>query len=377
MQVAICIPFVSLVFEIYMKLKLLDWYILKKFLSTFIFVVLILVAIIVVIDFTEKNDDFIKRNAPAGKILFDYYLNYIPYIANLLSPITVFIASVFVTAQLASRTEITAILASGVSFRRLMLPYIIGACLVGSVIFYFTGWVIPNANKVRVDFERQYIKDQFYNSDRNIHRKIAQNTYIYMESYDNIQNVGYRFTTEVIVGTNLKEKLESQRIIWQPEKKKWKLEAWKLRKFNGLHETLTYGIEMDTTLNMLPKDFGSNYLLYETFTLPELERFIGELINRGDDGVATYQVEKYVRFTAPFAILILTLMGVIVSARKSRGGVGFQIAFGFVLAFVYILFFIMSKGLAEVGSINPILAVWLPNIIFSVVGVVMYFTVPR
>ncbi len=358
-------------------MKLLDRYILKKFLSAFLFVVLVLIAIIVVIDFTEKNDDFIKRSAGAKAIIFDYYLNFIPYYANLLSPITVFIATVFVTAQLASRTEIIAILSSGVSFRRVMVPYLIGSSIIGALIFYLNGWVIPDANKVRVEFEKKYLKDQFYNVDRNIHRKVAPQLYAYMESYDNTRDVGYRFTLEWIDGTNLKQKLEAERVVWQPGVGKWRLESFKNRTFEGDKETYMAGTYMDTTLNMHPKDFGNNYALQETFTLPELDRFINELKNRGDDGVATYQIEKYVRFTSPFAMIILTLIGVIVSARKARGGVGLQIAIGFVLAFVYILFFIMSKSVAQVGSLNPILAVWLPNLIFSVIGVVMYFTVPR
>ncbi len=245
------------------------------------------------------------------------------------------------------------------------------------MIFYLTGWVIPDANKVRVDFERRYLKDTYYNTDRNIHRKVAPELYIYMESYDVSNDVGYRFTLEWITGTQMKQKIEANRIVWQPNEKKWRLELYKNRTFNGLQEKLIEGSHMDTTLNMHPKDFGNNYLQYETFTLPELDRFIAELKSRGDDGIATYQIEKYVRFTSPFAIIILTLIGVIVSARKSRGGVGFQIAFGFLLAFVYILFFIMSKTMAQVGSINPILAVWLPNIIFALVGTVMYYTVPR
>lgn len=358
-------------------MKILDWYILKKFLTTFFFVVLILVAIIIVIDFTEKNDDFIKRKAPTEAIVFDYFLNFIPYLANLLSPITIFIATVFVTARLASHTEVIAILSSGVSFVRIMLPYVVGAIIIGAGIFFLSGWVIPNANKGRVNFERQYLKDPYYNDSRDIHKKIAPETYIYMNSYDVTNNVGYRFSMEQIEGTKVKKKLDSQRIEWQPDKQNWKIHNYKIRTFNGIEETLTYGNTLDTTINLEPKAFDSNYLLYETFTLPELNAFIEELKESGADNVAIYQIEKYLRFTSPFAIVILTLIGVIVSARKSRGGVGFQIAFGFVLAFVYILFFIMSRAIAQAGSIDPLLAVWLPNIVFAVVGLVMYHTVPR
>ncbi|MDJ1471955.1 LptF/LptG family permease [Cytophagaceae bacterium DM2B3-1] len=359
-------------------MKILDWYIIKKYLSTFIFVVGILMAIIVVIDVVEKMDDFIKRNAPLKAIIFDYYLNFIPYYANLLSPITVFIATVFVTAQLAARTEIIAILSSGVSFRRVLVPYLIGSCVVGAMIFYLTGWVIPNANKTRLAFEKKYTKDQFYFSGRNIHRKVAPDLYVYLESYDNSRDIGYRFTEEKIIGTEMKAKLFAQSVTWIPEKSKWKLTDYRIHTFDGLKETISSGIQKDTIVpNLVPADFGNNYMQYETYTLTELEDLIGELIKRGDDGVEIYQIEKYLRFTSPFAIMILTMMGVIVSARKSRQGVGFQIAFGFVLAFAYILIFIMGKTLAQIGSIPPMVAVWIPNFIFAVLSFILYFVVPR
>ncbi len=357
--------------------KLIDQYIIKKFLTTYVFVVLILVSVICVIDFTEKNDDFIQHNLTAKTIILDYYINLFPYWASLLSPITVFIATVFVTAKLASHTEIIAILSSGVSFRRLMIPYLVGSSLIALVNFGLIGWVIPNANKVRIAFERKYVKSPFYYDERNIHIKVAPNTYVYMESYMNTSNSGYRFTMEDIEGTTLKRKLESDRITWDSTKRKWQISNYKLRTFNGPKETLTYGNQMDTTLNLKPKDFDSNYMLYETFTMPELDRFIAELENRGSDGVATYQIEKYVRFTNPFAVIILCLIGVIMSARKSRGGVGLQIAFGFVLAFVYIIFFMVSKTIAESGSLNPVLGVWIPNVVFTGVGLLLYKTVPR
>ena len=222
-------------------MKLLDRYILKKFLSAFLFVVLVLIAIIVVIDFTEKNDDFIKRSAGPKSIIFDYYLNFIPYYANLRIHITVFIATVFVTAQLSSRTEIIAILSSGVSFRRERVPYLSGCSIIVGLIFCLNGWVIPDANKVRIEFEKKYLKDQFYNVDRNIHRKVAPQLYAYMESYDNTRDVGYRFTLEWIEGTNLKQKLEAERVVWQPGVGKWRLESFKNRTFEGDKETFAAG----------------------------------------------------------------------------------------------------------------------------------------
>ena len=358
-------------------MKLLDKYILKKFLTTFFFVVLLCVLIICVIDFTEKNDDFIKNNVGIGSVLFDYYFNLIPFYANMLSPITVFIAVVFVTAKLASHTEIIAILSSGVSFRRLLVPYIIGATIIGAIIFGLLGWVIPNANKTRVAFEIKYIKNPFNYDARNIHIRVGPESYVYMESYNNTANVGYKFALERIVGTDLKSKLTSEVISWNPEKKKWRIDNYTLRTFNGEKETLSYGQAMDTTLNLLPKDFASTYRLSETFTLPELNRYIAEKEARGADDTEIYLIEKYERFSYPFAIIVLTIIGVILSSRKSRGGVGLQIALGFALAFVFIIFVIMSRSLAQVGDVPPMIASWIPLMIFSVIGAVLYKTVPR
>jgi lipopolysaccharide export system permease protein len=360
-------------------MKLIDQYILKKLLTTYVFVVLILVSVICVIDFTEKNEDFIQHKLTAGIILTEYYINLFPYWASLLSPITVFIATVFVTAKMASHTEVIAILSSGVSFRRLMLPYLIGSAIIGATNFALIGYIIPNANKTRIAFERKYVKSPFYFDERDVHIKVAPNIYVYMNSYTNISNSGYKFTMEEIVGTTLKQKLESERITWDSTKRKWQLANYKLRTFNGEKETVKYGTPIDTIINMKPKDFDSNYMLYETFTLPELNAFIQELKNRGADGVTTYEIEKYVRFTSPFAIIILCLIGVIMSARKSRGGVGLQIASGFVLAFIYIIFFIMTKTIAEAGAggLTPMVGVWIPNVFFAGIGIFLYKTVPR
>jgi lipopolysaccharide export system permease protein len=336
-----------------------------------------LVAVIIVIDITEKNDDFIQRKASAHAIIFEYYLNYAPFLADLLSPIIVFIATVFVTSQLAVRTEIIAMLSSGMSFLRFMRPYLIGASIIGIALFYLGGWLIPDANKVRVEFERKYLKNEFFFSDRNVHIKVAPEVYAYLESYNNSIDVGVRFTLERIRGTKLLEKLEASQISWQADKQKWILENAKLRTFDGMKESVKNLNRIDTTLNMLPKDFRSQYNEQQRYTLTELDSKVTELQSRGADNLVIYQIEQYSRFTKPFAILILTMMGVIVSARKSRGGVGFQIALGFVLAFIYILFFMLSTGAAQKGGIPPILAVWLPNLTFSAVAVGLYYSVPR
>ncbi len=358
-------------------MKILDLYILKKYLKTFVFTVGLLVAVICVIDFVEKNDDFIKHSLGFGFVMKHYFLPVIPFYANLLSPITIFIATVFVTARLASHTEIVAMLSSGMSFRRLLLPYCMGALLVGVSVFGLIGWVIPNANKTRVAFEIKYVKNPYTFSGHDVHFKVAPNAFIYLGTYNNSANIGYNFALEIIEGTKLKRKVQADVISWNEKKQMWHIEAQTVRIFNGEKEKLYRRPAIDTTLNLFPKDFASTYRLEETLTNPELDRFIETKIERGADDTALYLVEKYSRISYPFAILILTVMGVIVSARKARGGVGLQIALGFALAFVYLVFVIMSRGFATVGTLPAWLAAWLPTIVFTGIAGVLYRYVPR
>lgn len=357
-------------------MKLLDKYILKKFLTTFVFVVLIILAIVVVIDITEKNDDFMKHELTLMQIL-PYYAAFIPFIANLITPITVFIATVFVTSKMAGHTEIIAMLAGGMSFKRFMLPYFIGASIVAVASFFLNSYVIPEANKTRIAFEVAYTRKPFYFNDRDIHIKVAPKTYAYMESYNNQRDVGYRFTLEKIEDQQLKEKLSARRIEWDSTSQKWTIKDWELRKIDGYKEKVTQGKELDTVISISPKDFESTYGLHETLPMDDLNDYITELKERGADNVKVYLIERYIRYMAPFSVLILTFIGVILSSKKTRGGTGFQIALGFVIAFIFIIFFILSRAIAENSTMNPILAVWLPNITFSIVGLFLYRVVPR
>ncbi|MEK6480816.1 LptF/LptG family permease [Catalinimonas sp. 4WD22] len=357
-------------------MKILDIYIIKKFLGTFFFVVLLLVAVVSVIDYTEKNDDFMEHQLNGIQILA-YYVDFIPYVASLITPITVFIAVVFVTSKLAGNTEVIAILSSGVSFRRMLVPYMIGALFIAAISFWLNGWVIPNANKDRIAFELKYVKSPFDYNERNIHMKISPEAYAYMESYNNNADVGYRFTLEKIEGNQMLEKITARRIEWDSATAKWRLRQWKKHTFDGMDESINTGDEMDTTLNIHPKDFGSTYGMYETLTLPELDRHIELLKERGANDIPLYRVEKYIRYMSPFTAIILTFIGVIMSAKKSRGGSGVQIAAGFAIAFLFIIFFIFSRSIAEANSMNPIIAVWIPNIIFTGVGLILYKFVPR
>ena len=358
-------------------MKKLDLYILRKFLTTYLFTVMVLIAVLIVIDLTEKIENFRRPELTVWRIVTEYYLNFIPYLAVLLSPLMIFIAAVFVTSQLATHTEIVAMLSSGMSLGRIMRPYLMGACIVGLFIFWLMGWAIPMSSKVRHNFEDNFVRDKFYFTQRNFHMKLAPDLYAYLESYDNISHVGYRFSLEQIVGLELTKKLEASRISWDSTKRKWTLYQFKVRVLEKGKEKINYFTQQDTLLSMAPKDFESKHNYWERLTIPELDRYINELKMRGSDGIERYLVEKYERIAYPVCVLILTAIGITVSSRKSRGGSGFQIALGFVLAFVYIFFVFISRGFAQTGDINPMLAVWLPNIVFCLLGIFMYYRVPK
>lgn len=365
-------------------MNILDRYIIKKVLSTFFFVVLILSAIIVAIDLTEKMDKFSKNNLTSGAIL-DYYGDFIPWIAGLLTPITVFIAIVYVTSRLAAHTEIIAMLSGGMSFNRLLLPYFVSAAVIAGITFVLNGWIIPRSNRDRLSFEMQYLKNRFYYDKRNIHMQIQPNIYLYMNSFNNQSNVGYQFSLERFADNRLAEKLTADHIQWDSLKQAWTLHYWTIRHVDDLfqaHDLTTghfkkTGETMDTVLTITPVDFANDERNYDGMTIPELAQHIKKLRFRGSTGVEVFEVEQNIRFAAPVTIFILVFMGVLVSARKSRGGTGFQIALGFLLSFVFILFFMLTRTFAETGSLSPAAAAWLPNSVFALLSLAMYRYVPR
>jgi len=358
-------------------LKKIDWYILKQFLYTFFYVVIILCFVIAVIDYAEKNDKFIKHNLSFEEIR-NYYFSFIPFIASLITPITAFVATVYVTANLSIRSEIIALLSSGFSLKRIMLPYLYGGIIIAIMSFLLNGWILPKANKSRVNFEVSYIKNPYYFSKNNVHFKISDETYLYLERYDNNLEVGNNVSIEKFTNNLLKERLIGRQLVWDSEDKIWEIKSWQLRILNGDgNEEITSGLQLDTALLINPSDFDNNYKLNETLTLTELNKYIDLLKLRGSDSVVLYEIEKYIRYTQPFTILILILIGVIVSSRKSRQGTGILITLGFLFAFSFIIFFVMSRAFAENGSLNPLFAIWIPNLVFILIGIIMYRIIPR
>lgn len=360
-------------------MKILDKYIIKKFLGTYFFIVAIILAIVIVFDLVEKVDDFMETHAPLKSIVFDYYMNLLPYYANMLSPLLVFIAVIFFTSKLAGQTEIVAILASGVSFKRLMFPYFVGSAIIAVITFILASWVIPIANRTRIDFENTYIKSRKETGLADMHMQISPGVYVYMGRYYSFRESGDRFDIQKFNGKNMISRLYARTITYDSISTRWKLKdctQWEFQP-DGIRHSITKIAEMDTTINIRPSDFKKERKSFEMLTSPELRAHITELEERNIGNTEEFAIELYKRRATPFASFILTLIGVSLSSRKTRGGMGKYIGIGLVLSFVYILFLTVSQTFAINGNMPPLLAVWLPNIVFSVIGVFLYVKAPK
>lgn len=354
----------------------IDLYIIRKFLGTFLFAIILIISISVVFDIAEKTDDFI--DIPLKVIIVDYYLNFIPYFANLFSSLFTFIAVIFFTSKMASNTEIIAILSGGVSFKRLMLPYFVSALIIACLSFVLSNYIIPPANKTRLEFLNNYVKKNYRNKERNIHRQIEPGLYIYMYNYTVSSNTGYKFTLEKFDGKKLISKLSASSIKWNDKKDKWTIHNFNIRNIDEKgNESFDNGSRRDTTLNFRPKEFSSRTNIVEAMNYSELNTFIEEQTLRGDSKISSYKVEKYKRTSNAFATFILTLIGVSLACRKVRGGIGLHLGLGLLLSFSYILFMEISIVFATNGNMNPLLAVWLPNIIYSIIAIYLYRIAPK
>lgn len=359
-------------------MKKLDLYIIRKFLGTFFFSLVLILCIVVVFDLSEKLEKFLENKAPVQAIIFDYYQNFIPYFANVFSSLFTFISVIFFTSKMAYDSEIIAILSTGISFRRFVVPYLMSATVIAILSFLLGAFIIPNANEKRIEFEKQYMGKRYANKEQHIHRQIAPGTYIYMSSYSVVSNIGYDFSIENFEGDTLVNKLTSSRISWDKENKKWVIYNWKLREIDGDRETYTTGPKLDTILAFQPSEFSENpKKIKEQLTLPELDEYIDRMKLRGSSNVVEFQIEKYKMTANAFATFILTVIGVSISSRKIRGGMGLHLGLGLLISFSYILFMQFSTVFATNGNMNPLLAVWLPNILFSIVGVFVYRMAPK
>lgn len=361
----------------FLGLKKIDLYIIKKFLGTYVFAIVIIISIAVVFDVSEKVEDFIEKSAPFKAIVFDYYMNFIPYFANLFSSLFTFVAVIFFTSKMAYNTEIIAILSSGVSFRRMMYPYFVSAFVIGFMSFLLMAYIIPPANQTRLDFTYKYIKNPIRNEDKNIHRQIEPGVFIYMQRYNVNNDIGYKFSMEKFEDGILKSKLISDYAKWDSTLAKWRIRNYYIREIDGDSEIITKGTSIDSTLNLKPEEFKRMVNFTETMTLPQLNKYIAEQKMQGADNITELLVDKYQRVAYPFSTFILTLIGVALSSRKVRGGIGMHIGFGLLLSFSYILFMRFSTMFAISGSMDPLFAVWLPNLVYSIISVFLYRLAPK
>jgi lipopolysaccharide export system permease protein len=360
------------------KYKIIDLYIIRTFLSTFFFSLVLILAISVIFDLSEKIDNFMENNATWKQVVFKYYFNFIPYFAVLFSSLFTFITVIFFTSRMAYRSEIIAIISSGMSFHRLLIPYFVSAFVIAIFSFVLSDAVIPHANIIRLDFEEQYIHNAPQSvTERDIHRQIQPGIYIYMENYSTISDIGHKFSIEKYVNGELVSKLMSDYIKWDSTINKWVIRNYYIRDIDGMNEVIRSGKSIDTTLAIHPADFKRRLNFVETMNIRELRAYIKNLEMQGESNVISYEIEKQKRYAFPFSTFILTLIGVSVSSRKVKGGIGMQIGIGLLVAFSYILFMQFSSQFAISGSLDPVLAVWIPNLGFAVISLLLYRMAPK
>ena len=357
--------------------KIIDGYIIKKFISTYLFIIIIFLAIGIIFDFVERLDDFIKHEAPNDKIFKDYYLiGFIPWLINLLTAFFTFLAFIYFTSRMAANTEIIAILSSGVSYYRLMFPYFISALIIVLFSLFLNFFILPYSNQVRFDFIAKYV-DPYRNTDDNIHRQIAPGIYMFMSRYDTYENMGSDFSLEKFEDGKLVSKLMADRITWDSTKQVWTAFRYRIRTINGIKETLETGRKMDTTLTIHPNDFNLRETFITALNFKELNQLIAKKEMEGASNINYYYIEKYKRMTTPYSIFILTIIGVSVASRKMRGGIGLNIAIGLGLSCAYILFDKIFVNVSLETNMNPLLAVWIPNIFFTLIGALMLMRAAR
>lgn len=358
----------------------LDWYIIRKFIGTYIFSIVLIISIALVFDFNENLSKFTKYHAPWRAIVFDYYANFIPYYSNLFSPLFVFIAVIFFTSKLAGNSEIIAMLSSGVSFRRLMRPYMISCVLIASVTFYLNSFVIPHGTVIRQNFESLYRNSKKNTSAENVQLQVGKGTVAYSQHYDDRYKRGYGFSLDKFEGKKLVSHMTAMEIQYDTiadAKYHWKATNWKTRTLVGLRERIVTGDVKDTVILMEPTDLVYSKGQQETFTSPELLDYISKQTSRGSGNVVQYEVEFHKRIAMSFSSFILTIIGLSLSARKRKGGMGLYLGIGLGLSFGYIMLQTVSSTFAINAGTPPVLAAWIPNLIFAFIAYFCYRHAPR
>lgn len=358
------------------KLTILDRYIIKKFLGTFVFSIVLIISISVVFDINEKIDKFITNNASLNEIVFDYYLNFIPYYANLFSSLFVFIAVIFFTSKLASNSEIIAILSNGVSFKRILKPYMISAAIIAIITFTFGSFIIPPSNVKRIDFENKYVRKKSVDYASKIQMQAAPGVIAYFGSFDNANKTGYNFSLDEFDENKLVSRLTANKILYDSAFH-WTINDYQIRNFEGLEENITSGETIDTTLYITPRDFLISETDHQLLTTPALFRYVESQKRRGIGNIQAFEIEYHTRFASIMSAFILTLIGASLSARKVKGGMGMNIGIGLALSMGYILFMTISATFAVSGMVSPMIAAWIPNILFSFIALFIYTKAPN
>jgi len=356
--------------------KRLDIYLIRKFLGSFFYSIVLIMAIVIVFDFNEKLDKFVQYQVSASEIIFNYYLNFIPYFGVKFSPLFIFISVIFFTSKMASDSEIIAILSSGVSFKRFLRPYMISAGILALLMFALNSFVVPNANKVRLDFEDKYVKKVKTDYVRDVQMELEPGTIMYIERYDDKAQNGNNFFLETYDDQQLISRLTA-RTIQQDTAYHWILKDYLIREFDGLYEHIKQGARLDTVIKVHPEEFFIVKGYSEQLTTPELKHYLERQKKRGVANIKEYNVEYQRRFSFPFSCFILTLIGVSLASRKVRGGIGLHLGLGLLISFSYILLDTVSGSFANGGELTPFLAVWFPNVLYLIIGLALYFKAPK
>ena len=352
-------------------LKILDIFILKKFLGTYFFATLLILAIISMFDITEKLDSFLT--APLKETLFDYFLSFLPYFANQLAPLFTFISVIFFTTKLASNSEIIAILSSGVSFNRLMRPYMIGAAVIAGLTFALSNYLIPPTNVKRIDYTNKYVKNKKITTGLDIQLLASPGVVVYIGRFENSTKTGYRFSLDKFEGKKLVSRLTAQTAMYDSTRQyHWTVNNYMIRNFDGMKEKIISGAKKDTVIPIEPQDFLISVNDQEKMTTPQLTDYIEKQKQRGVANIKAFEIERERRYASTAAAFILTLIGLSLSAKKVKGGMGINIGIGLALSFSYILFSSVTSQFAISGATSPWLAMEIPNIVYLIIGLILY-----
>lgn len=357
--------------------KIIDGYLFRKMLGTVVFAISLLMVIVVVFDVSENIQRFISHNIPAKTVITDYYFNFIPYFINLFIPLFTFISVIWFTSKLSSRNEIISIFDNGISFNRMLVPYVTGALVIMILSLVLANFIVPNTNKKLNDFKYQYFGRK-YIATTYLHVKNSKNSYVFVERWDKMEAIGYNFTYEEFDSSSMKLKISAQTIDFDESTQQWRMHKYTKRVITPEGTELFFqGEEFDTTLNIHPRNLYQDAFVSETMSYKELRRFIKEEKLRGSALLANYQIEQHKRLANPVGILIMTLLGVSVSCRKSTRGVGVHVFIGMGLAFTFIFLQQISTVFSVSGGLPPILGTWFPNIIFLVITIIMLKMTPK